>query len=318
MATLPTLLLSREAQALGSDRQLRRQREGGLLLRLATGVYVNRREFDSLDRDGQHLTRVHAAALLSGLEEQFSHDSAAALWRLPSIGPWPLVTHQVVERQAGGRSRAAIRRHGIGFDPHAEVVDGVLVTSLARTVIDMATVTPFVRAVAMADRAMAAGTSHADFVRAIESRTSTQGRERAHRVIDFASGKAESAGESLARVQFHALGYPPPELQVEFADSEGSIGHVDFYWPELDLIVEFDGQSKYGPNRQFQRSISLEQILLGEKAREDRLRRLVHGFARITWSRTVDRRALADQLRPHGLVERARARRDTRAPLSDG
>jgi hypothetical protein len=127
--------------------------------------------------------------------------------------------------------------------------------------------------------------------------------------MDFASALAASPGESFARVQFLALGYPEPELQVEFFDELGFAGEVDFYFRELDLIVEFDGRSKYGPDREFQQDLSLEQMLLKEKDREDRLRRLVRSFARINWTLVADRRALANHLRPHGLIEKGRSRR---------
>jgi len=113
-----------------------------------------------------------------------------------------------------------------------------------------------------------------------------------------------------------ALGYPDPELQVEFVDEEGSIGFVDFFWPELGLIGEFDGRSKYGEQRRYQRNITLEQILVSEKEREDRLRRVSRSFVRLDWAKVSDRRRLAAYLRPHGLVERGRSTQLVREPIS--
>lgn len=169
----------------------------------------------------------------------------------------------------------------------------------------------------MADRALQLAPEGLDLDGAIMSRETSRGMVRAASVIEFSSALAGSPGESFARVQFMALGYPPPELQVTFFDDEGFAGEVDFYFRELDLIVEFDGRSKYGPLRQHQQGLTLEQILLKEKAREDRLRRLVRSFARIDWAMTADRRALANHLRPHGLVERGRSRKLLSEPISD-
>lgn len=135
-----------------------------------------------------------------------------------------------------------------------------------------------------------------------------RGHARARRVIGFATGQSESPGESFSRVQFHALGYPPPELQVEFFDELGFIGCVDFYWPHLGLIAEFDGLSKYGDRRKYQRGMTLEQILMLEKTREDRLRRVSRDFVRLDWAKVVNRRLLAEYLRAHGLVERRSSR----------
>lgn len=169
----------------------------------------------------------------------------------------------------------------------------------------------------MADRALRLAPNGLDFDRALGKRESSRGAVRAASVIQFASPLAASPGESFARVQFRALGYPSPELQVEFFDEDGFAGEVDFYFRELDLIVEFDGASKYGARREFQQELTLEQLLLKEKAREDRLRRLVRSFARINWALTADRRALAQHLRPHGLIERGRSRGMVREPISD-
>jgi len=316
MTLQPPLFLSREALRLGSDRELRHRRASGTLTRIGVGVYVDTDQFIALNRDEQYRTRVRAAALRSDPASQFSHDSAAVLWRLPSIGPWPRVSHQLKPTAIGGTSRVDIRHHAIGLDPDVTQVDGLMVTSLARTVVDMAASTPFVRAVEMADQALRRGCTVEDAERAIGLRESRLGIARARAVIEFASALAESPGESLARVQFHALGFPTPELQVSFFDEKGFAGEVDFYFRELDLIVEFDGRSKYGPEREFQTGLSLEEILLQEKDREDRLRRLVRSFARINWTLASDRRALASHLRPHGLIELGRSRKLVREPFS--
>jgi hypothetical protein len=99
-----------------------------------------------------------------------------------------------------------------------------------------------------------------------------------------------------------ALGLPAPELQVDFYDERGFIGTVDFYWPELELIGEFDGEVKYGAQRRYQRSLSPTQVLIAEKEREDRLRRVSKNFARWGWKVALDRPRLANLLRPFGLV----------------
>ena len=276
-----------------------------------------------MTRDEQYRTRVRAAALISRSEAQFSHESAAAMWRLPSIGPWPDIVHELTDTQPGGTSRVGIRRHGLGLDDHATIVDDVVVTSLERTVVDMACTTSFVRAVAMADAALHVpdetewrrkATTALDLTTTLDSLRPYRGLAKAQRVLDFADGRSESPGESFSRVQFHALGYPPPLLQIDFFDEIGFIGCVDFYWPQLGLIGEFDGLSKYGRKRRYQSGLTLDQILMIEKKREDRLRRVSSGFVRLDWQKVSNRRALAGFLRPHGLVE---GRGSRRAPTSE-
>ena len=74
------------------------------------------------------------------------------------------------------------------------------------------------------------------------------------------------------------------------------MGIVDFAWPEHRLIVEFDGLEKYYRHRRPGETI--EQMVLREKAREDRIRELTGWtVVRITW---------ADLARPELLVARLR------------
>jgi hypothetical protein len=312
------LYVRREAERLGSARTLRRQFEDGTLVRVATGVYANAADWRELNRDGRYRARVRAAALRSAPGAQFSHDSAAVLYRLPSIGAWPSTVHEVVPRTPGGTSRRGIRRHALGLDPESMTIDGVTVTSLARTVIDVACTQPFVRSVAMLDQALRPARqgeprwelgfpllTAPQLAETLDQLGLYPGRLAAARAIGFADGGAGSPIESQGRVQFHALGLEPPELQVEFFDDEGSIGFADWYWRSLDLIAEADGKSKYGPNRHFQPGMSLEELVMREKRREDRLRRKVRAFARLDAQTIDNRRALATRMAEYGLVPRA-------------
>jgi len=316
-----TFYTSREAHLLGSDRTLRRSKAAGSVVRVGTGVFVPTGEWKAMKPDERYRTRVRAISLRRSPTAQFSHDSAAALWRLPSLGPWPNVAHELTSPSLGGTSRVALRRHGLGLDPNPVVIDGVTVTSLARTLVDMSCSTSFARAVVMLDdalRTLRAGDPRfgmpASFVTVdevvalLEQLLPYPGAVRARRAIEFANGRSGSAGESFSRVQFFALRLPAPELQVDFYDEKGYIGTVDFYWPELGLIGEFDGLSKYGELRLYQRDMTLKQILMDEKRREDRLRRVSRDFVRLDWPKIENRRVLSEFLRPHGLVAPSRAR----------
>lgn len=240
------------------------------------------------------------------------------MWRLPMIGKWPTVAHQVVSQSSGGSSRVGIQRHAIGLDPDALTIEHVMVTSLERTIIDVAGTSNFVTAVGMTDRALAGigvtadlpahATTKSRLMDALDARQSLRGATRARRVIEFATNQAQSPLESLARVQFALLGYPPPMLQVAFADEEGHIGTTDFFWPEHRLVVEADGLKKYGKERLFQRDLPDIEVFLAEKRREDRIRRQVRSFARIDWALAIDSAALAEHLAPHGLSRRSRGK----------
>src|SRR5690606_2713206 len=147
----PTFFLSREAQQLGTDRELRRRHARGEMVRLRAGVFMGADAWANLDRDERYRAHVRAAALVSPAEAQFSHASAAALWRLPSLRRWPAAAHQLVERSAGGTSRVGIIRRGLGTDPRAVRLDGVLTTSLPRTLLDIASANDFASGVVAMD-----------------------------------------------------------------------------------------------------------------------------------------------------------------------
>lgn len=312
--TEPQLYFSREYSTIGADRQLRLLYEPGRLTRIAPGAYVESAQWTALTEAARYRTRIVARAVLYP-DTQFSHDSAAAVWQLPSIGRWSPHLHARVDRTTGGRSKVGIRRHALGLDNNPRFIDGALVTSLGQTLVDSASQVSFTRAVAMVDDGlrMPRADDHrfllqpqpptaADLLSCLDESLPFPGSARARRAIEFASPLSATPGESLSRVQIHAIGFPPPQLQVEFFDDEGLIGVADFYWPEFDLIGEFDGIVKYGSDRMFQRALSDRDILIAEKRREDRMRRVVRSFARWDWATARNRRALEQLLREHGLL----------------
>lgn len=304
-------VLAREARQLGTERQLYRRMHRGELVRLRAGVFLPTSVWTSLDSDAQYRARV-AAAAASDPQMQVSHDSAAALWRLPILGAWPSKVHETVDVATGGRSTPTVRRHTTGLDPSCVRIDGINATSLARTAIDIAAGQDFARAVVIVDAALSGrhlplttGLDTQELRRELESYPS-RAPARVRRVLDVADDRAQSPGESFSRVQMLALGAPTPELQVQFADRQGRIGPVDFYRPELDIVGEFDGKSKYGKQRLYQKGLTLEEILLREKRREDRIRRLVSGFIRWDWPLVRNPREFALLLLDHGVPLRMR------------
>jgi predicted transcriptional regulator of viral defense system len=84
-----------------------------------------------------------------------SHVSAAVLHGLP-LWAVPLDrVHVTKSRRSGGRTGSRVRVHTASLDAgDVGLVTGLPVTSLARTVADLARTLPFPQAVALADGAM--------------------------------------------------------------------------------------------------------------------------------------------------------------------
>lgn len=312
----PKFFLSRHAELTASKPEIRRLHSSGTLTRLCSGVYVNTTQWKSLKYDDPYRFRVMASAQRFPRSTQYSHDSAAVMWGLPSLGAWSPNVHALVARASGGRSTAGLKRHGVGEEAGYFHIDDMRVTSLLRTLIDVSCTSSFLRGVGMIDAGLhaleigglrhqlgAEAATRAELLELLDSLLPRAGSAKAREAIEFGDGLSGSLLESLSRGQFHLLGMPPPELQVPFFDEEGYIGDVDFYWRELDLIGECDGKFKYAGNVSPSGRPGLE-VLLAEKAREDRLRRVVRGFVRWDWDVAMSRERLATRVRPFGLVGR--------------
>ena len=263
------------------------------LVRLTTGAYLPADLWAALDSDAQHRALLVATQAVARRELVFSHSSAAALWRLPRIGPWPPIAEVTVPFSSGGRSTRAMRAHAVGRVDATECIDGLRVTTLERTTIDQIAKLPFAPAVALADAALRrndhpvpglppAGASLESLRAELEQLPPNQGQARARRALDFARAEADRPGESLSRVTMHLAGITPPELQVALFGASGRRYVVDFWWPEYRVFGEFDGEFKYS-DPEFLRGRTPHQALVDEKFREDDLRALDRGCARWGW-----------------------------------
>lgn len=302
-----------EVRQRGSRAQLIREVRAGHLVRVSRGVYgrpphAALRPHEAAER--RYLDLVKSVQLTASWAPVFSHHSAAVLWKLPAIEPWPGKVHVAAGRLAGGRSTTQIVRHGT--DPGVpDTIDGLLVTSLARTVVDVARHTTFREAVAMADAALHGRTSatgrverhpvqKAELLEELRAVGRGRGVSQARAVLDFADGRSGSAGESCSRVGFMLLGLPAPVLQEAFHDRLGLIGYADFWWPQCNLIGEFDGKGKYS-DPLFLRGRAPEQALADEKWREDRLRARGPRVSRWDWATALSLPRLRAHLRDAGL-----------------
>ncbi|OSM43511.1 hypothetical protein BCY76_007710 [Nesterenkonia sp. PF2B19] len=133
----------------------------------------------------------------------------------------------------------------------------------------------------------------------LTSRMATQRWTLAWEVSDPA---AESPGESLSRARMVEAGLLLPELQKVFDLPDGSRARVDFWWPELGLVGEFDGKMKYTRARELS-GVDVAQAVFEEKVREDQLRALGLGVVRWCWPEASHPTSLGRLLREVGVPE---------------
>lgn len=283
----------------------------GQFIAVIRGVYMPKEVWNSLDRHAKYRAITQSVGQLHD-EPVFSHHSAAALWRLPWVGPWPQRAHVLVEERSGGNSTRSTVRHAVGIPSTNDEIDGCLVTTLERTIVDIASVANFGQAVTVADAALRRAThpindaprstiTRNDLLAELDRVSPTHGHTKARAAIEFSNGLADRPGESMSRVSMFRAKLPVPELQVPMMGASGRTWVVDFWWPRANLIGEFDGEWKY-TDPEFMAGRTRHQVLLDEKFREDDLRAAGHSFSRWGWKVAISPAQLRAHLRSAGLV----------------
>ncbi|MBX3094796.1 MAG: type IV toxin-antitoxin system AbiEi family antitoxin domain-containing protein [Cryobacterium sp.] len=289
-----------------------RAAQRGELVRVRRGVYCDSQEWQALTPRDRHVLRMRAVAASGSQRLVFCGYSAAAVWGMPVAGPWPENVHIVASSSLKQRSRYGVVRHPVA-DTVDRVVerDGLFVTDVARTALDLVLASPFAHAVGSADWALWRNNSlrvgKAEIQGELERVNPRYRRRHAEAVLEFATDLSDSFGESLARGVMRELGFETPELQVVFGDRAGDM-IVDYYWPSVNVAGEFDGKSKY-LRPSFQVELDPGERVWREKKREDRLRRQVAGVVRIIWSDLSHGADLARLLTEAGIPRRGDARR---------
>lgn len=249
-----------------SDAQLRRSLQRGDLCRVAAGVYISADAYAELDKRERHRLAVEAAVRACAPGVVVSHASAAVMHGL-DCGAVDLSTvHLTRGRGSGGRRSRGLHIHPAILAPSDIVlIDGIAVTSLARTLVDVACTASFEEAAVIGDSARRRGIPAEAIEAVLERARGRRGLSRARVVAEFISSGAESPGESISRVRMRADNWPMPTLQHEIRSNGRFIARVDFFWKEHGVVGEFDGMVKY-------RSGDPGTTVEREKLREDAIR----------------------------------------------
>lgn len=272
----------------------------GELVRVRRGWYLGSATWESMSSDERYAVEVSVAArsLTVGVP---SHWSAAAVLALPMVGRRGSAVHLTHGVVGGGRSGHGVVRHASDAPLELHEVDGVRVTSVARTVVDLARVGGLVAGVCAADHALREEmTTRAELTRVLDSLGPARGTRTARTAVALATPAAESVGESLSRSRMHQLGVPTPTLQHVVTDARGFVGRVDFWWEDAGVVGEFDGRQKYGVDAGTDPRAAADR-LWQEKRREDRIRATGAHVVRWTWADAWAGAPMAEALRAAGV-----------------
>ncbi|KRF09302.1 hypothetical protein ASH00_06655 [Arthrobacter sp. Soil782] len=263
-----------------SRRTITRLVERGILARLQVNAYVPAKYWKSLSNAEQGRFRVmaHNRARLALTQSAYSHTSAARIHRLTL---WDVDDRIHITQPSSGSSREHnpdVVRHRAKLLPgEVDMVDGLQVTSLARTAVDSARLLSFRQGLITADHALHLGVQRAELHQVLQRQTGYKGVQIARQVVEKASALSESAGESLTAHLLAGMPIPPPEQQLVVRTRFGE-HRIDFGWREQKLALEFDGKTKY-----FDYAPTPE-VLFQERRREKALMEQGWIFIRLEWA----------------------------------
>jgi hypothetical protein len=217
-----------------SPKQLRRAD----VVRLSRDTYLPR----DLAKDPRR--RIAAVLLGAPPEAVVSHRTAAALWGIAiPLQQHDERVHLTVPPGSAVRGRAdrCVHRIPLGV---ADVLrlHGFPVTAAARTWRDLAGVLEPPALLAVSDQLLERRCDLPRLQAALDLRPTGRGAARARAVLPIADPRSESPMESVLRWLIHAAGLPRPALQHVVRSIDGvPLGRADLAWPELRVLVEFDG-----------------------------------------------------------------------------
>lgn len=294
---LPTTYAVVVRRNTGSAHALERAAIAHGLVRVRRGAYADPDAWSTALPKARHLTAVLASERAARGTLLLSHESAATIWGMPIIGPWPARVQTTVASPT--RTTGPVQRHSARLESRdIQRHESHLVTSPSRTAIDLAASRNFFSGVAAFDFVRRfLGVSVDTLTEEIDRRAPFRGIRPARRALSASTGLCDSALESAFIGWLAELEAPLPEQQWQFTDSHGVRRSGDARWRLANGLVaaaETDGREKYR-NPVMLSGRTPDQALWEEKRREDDLRMHCDRFARIYWD---------DVMGPAGLIRK--------------
>lgn len=178
------------------------------------------------------------------------------------------------------------------LDGETEVIDGLPVTTPARTGFDLGRRWKPAAAVPRIDALMNATDVKAAEIDAVIARhRRVRGLRNLRTALAMVDGGAESPYESMTRMLLLNNGFPRPQTQLRVLDSNGFVvARLDLGWRQWQVGVDFEGAHHWTDPEQFTRDIE-RYALLSELGWLDI--RLTSGMLHNTPGRFLDRVAAA-------------------------
>lgn len=231
----------------------------GRLRRLHAGVYAVGHE--SIGLSGFAL----AAVLSATPGAAASHATAVALW---SLGEAPGLPVHVTATEARARRRGVVIHRSVLPPEEVAIVDGIPVTSVARTILD--------ESGARSDRSLRRLIKQAEFAELVDSEALAEILERYPRrrgrraLARIVAGYILDAGVTRSELEDRFLafcasrGLPLPETNVEIEVADRTL-EVDCVWRKARLIVELDSRRAHHTDTAFEDDRARDRALIAAR-----------------------------------------------------
>ena len=184
------------------------------------------------------LLRAEAAWLWAGGTGVLTGPSAAAVHGTRWLDP---TLPAEIARSGKLHSTRGIIVRSIG-DIESCVVDGMTVTTPARTAFDLARGPDIDRCVEMVDALCNATGTKVHEIEAVAARNKgARHITSVRKVLELVDGGAASPPETHTRLLIVRAGLPVPETQIEIYDAGRFIARADMGWKQRRVLIEYDG-----------------------------------------------------------------------------
>jgi hypothetical protein len=194
--------------------------------------------------------RAYAGWLWSGRRGIIAGLSASALHG----AKWVDVTAPLEILHTNRNPLPGIRVHGddIGED-EVGAIEGILLTTPARTALDLGCWYPRSEAVAAIDALARATDLKMPDVDVLALRyPGRRGIRQARTALGLADAGAQSPKETWLRLLLIQAGLPRPQTQIRVCDEFGDIiAYLDMGWADVKVAVEYDGEQHRSDRRQY-------------------------------------------------------------------
>ena len=285
------------------QRTLARRTEAGELQCVYKGMYARPAYWAGLGGIERYR---HIIRSLAAMHPQwvFCEMTAAAMYGINESTRHMKLVNIAVQRGGCPRDYGLVRHHYIK-KVHSQIIDGVRVTPLGRTVFDCMRKQAFPDALAIGEAILRRRIMTKKAIRQEFQALSGRGKAAAMRALAHVTGKTENGGEAYSLGVIIDERFMEPALQKEIV-YPFDLRHrdrVDCAWHTPDgrlIVAELDGRVKYRDKTMY-RDGDLSATIIAEKEREERIRLVADEVVRFSFREVAERTPLVRKLIAAGV-----------------